>query len=226
MTQYDNLNEFAVETTDGRSYLRMRGAVSNGIEVVFDDLEDRLIRLFHGAEMVLGCVAWLTNRRILRVLSAVPHVSIVVQKEDFLRPDVWESTRYREDLRALYDALHTSYNRMEMDGVISDLSTSGDPSMTAVRCAGNYNRDKNPLFPRMHHKFVLIRYDGALTPDLVWTGSFNFTQNAARSFENAVILRDEQIVSAYYSEFSHIYALSEPLDWTWNWVAPEYRIGT
>jgi phosphatidylserine/phosphatidylglycerophosphate/cardiolipin synthase-like enzyme len=66
----------------------------------------------------------------------------------------------------------------------------------------------------------------SFVPYEVWTGSFNFTKNATYSFENAIVSRDRNLVAAYFSEFSQLAALSEPLDWEVEWVAPEWRIGT
>ena len=66
----------------------------------------------------------------------------------------------------------------------------------------------------------------SVVPYKVWTGSFNFTNNAERSFENAVVLEEPSIVQAYFKEFQQIAALSEPLDWESEWVEPEWRIGT
>lgn len=119
-----------------------------------------------------------------------------------------------------------------------------------VRCVGNYNANNQPAFPRSHHKFILFcRYrehcqcqeclflhdmshcdycsDRAygnrhIEPYAVWTGSFNFTKSATASFENAVVLQDEKIVQAFYAEYGQIAAISEPLDWTSAWMAPEW----
>lgn len=67
-------------------------------------------------------------------------------------------------------------------------------------------------------------------PVAVWTGSFNFTKTASFSFENVIMLHDKSgtnpVLNAYLKEHHQIYALSEPLDWTSKWVAPEFRIGT
>ena len=61
---------------------------------------------------------------------------------------------------------------------------------------------------------------------VVWTGSCNLSRLALRSRENAVIIRDPEIVGAYVSEWSRMTALSEPLDWTAEWVEPEWHIGS
>jgi len=68
--------------------------------------------------------------------------------------------------------------------------------------------------------------ESGLEPYAVWTGSFNFTKNAGFSLENAVIMRNPKIVNAYLLEWANVEAISEPLDWENDWVAPEWRIGT
>jgi phosphatidylserine/phosphatidylglycerophosphate/cardiolipin synthase-like enzyme len=85
----------------------------------------------------------------------------------------------------------------------------------------------------MHNKFLvgcdyLEACSGSflVVPKQVWTGSYNFSYNARASFENALIISDTEIAMAYAQEWAQIYALSEPLDWQKDWVAPEYRIGT
>ncbi|HEY6900413.1 MAG TPA: hypothetical protein VI233_07215, partial [Puia sp.] len=38
--------------------------------------------------LIVGCVAWLTSLPILDALAQCKNVQILVQKEDFLRPDI------------------------------------------------------------------------------------------------------------------------------------------
>ena len=59
------------------------------IEVYFTNLDKNIIRLIKQSDVVLGCVAWLTNFDILRELGNNKIASIIVQKEDFLRPDLY-----------------------------------------------------------------------------------------------------------------------------------------
>ncbi len=61
-------------------------------------------------------------------------------------------------------------------------------------------------------------------PYAVWTGSFNFTHNASRSFENAVYIEDEKIAQAYVDEYVQLLALSESLDWESECAEPDMRI--
>lgn len=240
----DNLNELEVET-DGRADTSRPDAVQSATMVAyFQHLEEQLIHHIREADAVLGCVAWLTSTPILDAL-AKKTVSIVVQKEDFLRPDVdAKDATWRQYLRSKYDALHSVEMRCHLPGMAGDLSVCGDPTADPVRCVGNHNSDKRAA-PRSHHKFVVFgkmkrivnhvpassrpgySYESAeITPYGVWTGSFNFTKNAGRSFENAIYTEDPVIVKAYIDEYSHIFALSEQLDWESDWCAPEWRVGT
>ena len=212
------------------------------IHVYFKDLEARLLEHIAAADVVVGCVAWLTSDTILEALSKKKGVSIVVQKEDFLRPDLDAKDDWKTKLRSRYSSLPSTLTRFDeglKDTVLHMMSCAGDLTIQAVRCVGNHNSDKSPVFPRAHHKFVVFckmvweeksdekgEYRWNYQPYEVWTGSFNFTQNATKSFENAIVIKNNRIVNAFYHEYAQIAALSEPLDWNSNWVAPEWRIGT
>lgn len=208
------------------------------VAVYFRDLEDHLISLIEEHDAIIGAVAWLSNYKILDALSKKEHVSIVVQKEDFLRPESNNKSEFKKTIQKKYNALNSSNQiaRYSMSGTLGEsLSIGGDPTMDTVRCAGNHNSSKSPSSPRMHNKFMLFcdikdnakenKYNEFI-PRMVWTGSFNMSYAATQSLENAVLMSNDKIVQAYYREFAQIYAISEPLDWTSEWSEPEYRIGT
>jgi phosphatidylserine/phosphatidylglycerophosphate/cardiolipin synthase-like enzyme len=215
-------------------------AWGDGLAVHFRDLERRLIEEIARAQVVVGCVAWLTSEPILEALSRVPlGVSVIVQKEDFLRPDYASSRRWTMRLRELYESLPEPPIRYEFPGVCSNLSVCGDPSIQSVRCLGNHNADRSPAFPRMHNKFLVFcgyrsgrqlrngsEEHGIVTPERVWTGSFNFTRNAGLSLENAVVIHHQSVATAYCLEWSQLLGLSEALDWQYQWCEPEWRIGS
>jgi len=233
-------------------------------EVYFRDLKEHLIKKIHAADIILGCVAWLTDFDILRALSE-KEVSIVVQKEDFLRPDAGtnrDNSLWKKRLQAAYMKVGTRIERWQFLGCnVHNLSMGGDPVLDGIRCAGNHNKDRNPSFPRMHNKFLVFGkeipldkepvvvpnitdssdpFAGFMRGDIndcdlpkrpfdltsVWTGSFNLSKNAGYSLENAVVISDEKIAQAYYGEWGQIVAISEPLDWESEWIAPQWRIGT
>ncbi len=229
-----SMEDFSVASQDGNS------------RVFFQNFEDHLIEYIRQCDVVIGCIAWLTSKPILQALAGTKGVSIIVQKEDFLRPDpdshVWQSN-WAQWLRTLYDQLPKTLYRFDFDGtILSRLTVAGDTSIDPVRCIGNHNADKQSAFPRSHHKFVIfcdyveeVPHEFGMSsplilpmilPKSVWTGSYNFTKTAGMSFENAVVLSDPSIVDAYFHEYAQIAALSEPLDWERQWSVPEWRIGT
>lgn len=170
---------------------------------------------------------------MLQALASCEHVSIVVQKEDFLRPDLGERPGWAQQLRRLYGELPSPLTRYDLPGLVPSLSYASDPSIAAVRCVGHHNRERKAASPRMHNKFLVFcdhgrdeNGDPRLVPRRVWTGSYNISVNAAASWENAVLIHSTEIADAYALEFGQIMAFSEALDWTSDWVAPEYRIGT
>lgn len=217
---------------------RDNSASTGEVDVHFRNLESKLISMIHDADLVVGCAAWLTSTPILDALAGVPHgVSIVVQKEDFLRPDIDSRNGWAERLRRQYEALRATPDRYDMGELVGSLSVACDPSIQPIRCMGNYNSDKFPAWPRMHNKFlVFCRASGSdarleypqfiVAPYAVWSGSFNLTKNASLSLENAIVIRNQELVMAYYNEWQQTLSLSEPLDWEIEWVAPEWRIGT
>lgn len=239
-----NLNKYGADE-DGNfpnTYIKNNNCKADDIQVFFRDIKDNLINLIETSECVFGAVAWLTDFNIMDSLS-LKNVSMVVQKEDFLRPDIGVSSMYlwKKKIRYAYSKLTNDFSRYSFhNNMISSLSIASDPTIEPVRCMGNHNKDKKPAFPRMHNKFLIFAdYNYDETEDDVepwdydyfklkgvWTGSFNLTYNATMSLENAVYITNQEIINAYYKEFGQIMALSEPLDWESVWSTPEWRIGT
>ncbi|HEV7286557.1 MAG TPA: hypothetical protein VGN75_17020 [Kaistia sp.] len=221
------LNDADSRTGVGPSVASLNNGVvapNASVEVVFRDLEHRLIQEIGAADAVFGCIAWLTHSAILKALSYKRAVGIVVQKEDFLRPDSLDISKAA--LRTQYTSLPDFYRHCF--GPTSLYDYAGEPSSPAIRCAG-YRSTGRGVFPRMHNKFfVMCKEDirGSYQPYAVWTGSYNPTYNASNSLENAVIIRDAAIANAYAKEFGVIFGISEPLNWSSTWVEPEHRLGS
>lgn len=212
----------------------------DSVEIILKDLEERLIEIINENKecAIFGCVAWLTSIPILKALSKSNCVQILVQKEDFLRPDMnnfYKRNIWKDELRFYYDKLKCYPLRYQFKEPINYLSYFSDPSMESIRCVGNHNSNKNPAFPRSHHKFLVFckiedKDEFIYNPIAVWTGSFNFTKNATYSFENAVYMVDNsgenKILNSYLKEHHSIFELSEPLNWETDWINPQYEQGT
>ena len=211
-------------------------------QVFFRNLESHLIAEIERADVVIGCVAWLTSGPILDALAAKKNVSIVIQKEDFLRPDmgVTDRSKWKSWLKRKYSILSCNLERLDFSNVLYYMSQSAPFIQDAIRCVGNLHTEKFPALPKMHNKFLLFcrleteeeddtrlfRETSSVVPYTVWTGSFNFTKNSERSLENALLISESKIVDAYYQEFGQIMAISEPLDWFSEWTEPEWKIGS
>lgn len=233
MDNRKNLNYSIMDVADAseESMMSNYGIETKEIEVFFKNIKEVLCHKIATSKLVVGCVAWLTDTDILNALAKTK-ASIIVQKEDFLRPD--STGDGKDHLRALYSKIDSTCERYSFENtVLPKMSYCGDPCLGGIRCVGNHNKDKNPAHPRMHNKFVIFckwekKGNGVrvVVPESVWTGSFNFTHNAGNSFENAILIHNKEIATAYFKEYAQIAALSEPLDWESEWIAPEWRIGS
>ncbi len=206
----------------------------NNVEILFTGQRGRIIELIQESTMVVGCMAWLTDLAILASLRD-RKVCIIVNKEDFLRPDSTDHSDHNKKLREAYSKLG-GFGRENMT-VLYDVHNLMTEDEAGVRCVGMANIQKQPAWPRMHHKFLICRFDPLPDEDnkcrpiasgfqAVITGSYNMTFNATNSFENTIILNNREWAEQFYKEFEYLFGLSEPLDWDTPWVAPEYRVGT
>lgn len=239
-----NLHKIGVQTDGNETVAQQDYSINNeraSIQVYFKDLENHLIKHIEEADVVVGCVAWLTSKPILKALALKDAVAIVIQKEDFLKPDINAKKGWKDKLHKLYWSLPHGLERhdkilKDLDTTLFDMSCCGDPGIESVRCVGNHNSEEIISFPRSHHKFLIFcknknrndEYNPSIKwkPYKIWTGSYNLTQNANMSFENAIVLNNKSIIKAYFQEWAQIEALSEPLEWGSKWCKPEWRIGT
>ena len=116
MTRYSNLNSLTRRRTDmgdnnrevplSDNSLALELSAKSEAAAYFRDLETPLLSHIGEADAVVGCVAWLTNHKVLTALASKRSASIILQKEDFLRPDLEPLKEdWRSELRTLYDAI-------------------------------------------------------------------------------------------------------------------------
>lgn len=221
-------------------------------EVYFKNIEKHIIEKIKKYNNVVGCIAWLTNNNILKELSKKKTVLIIIQEEDFLRPDSkfdGQKEKWKNKIFKLYDKIE-NLNNIYLGYYDVNICSGDVPS--GIRRVGLINKDKLPAFPRMHNKF-LICYDNNndhinikkdnyvsspfFTYDIeennsvgvVLTGSYNYTENSNNSFENVVCIKDNIIVHQYFKQFVEISVLSVSLDWEKDWTPDAYddrRYGT
>lgn len=191
--------------------LKPESFVNALVKPVFRDIEQQLVECIEQADVVVGCMAWLTNKRILKALSnKTKGVQIVVQQEDWLRPDTedWTMRKQRELYRQL-NGIPNSYAQVNWcAGIqIQPIRLSGTPK----------NSQRNN--PKMHHKFlVFCRSSDSWVSEAesVWTGSFNATQNATCSLENGLLINSPEIANIYMQEWRQVLMTSTTIgleDW-------------
>jgi phosphatidylserine/phosphatidylglycerophosphate/cardiolipin synthase-like enzyme len=238
-----NLHAVHAEECDGTTS-HPPTTTDGDITVLFEGQRESLLKLIDRSHTIVGCVAWLTDFSILAALRN-KRVCIIVQKEDFLRPDLdtgpLHIREHNKRLREAYEAILRGINRHALSAPFSVCGE--DDNEPAILCAGLASPRDKKTHPRMHHKFLLFDWNGAsdcggefgeecdpgygrIQPNAVFTGSYNITKNAQLSFENSLIIERPSIVDKYMQEFEHIFGISEPLDWNSEWVNPRYRVGT
>src|SRR5258708_6252201 len=127
--------------------------------VFFKHIEKHLVDHIEKYKIIVGCVAWLTNDTILKALAKKEGISLVVQKEDFLRPEIAANKDWAIKLRTLYENLPGTLTNSDFEGTLLREMWFGDyhsPEIEPVRCIGNVNTDKSSAFPRSHHKFIVF----------------------------------------------------------------------
>ena len=203
------------------------------IEVYFKNIENIICEKIKKHKYIVGCVAWLTNKKILKELSNKDkEVLIIVQDEDFLRPDTYfdgNKEKFKKTILKYYNKIKGNHTT-----TLADLGISyGFSPDSGIRRCGFINKDKLPAFPRMHNKFIVLGNDEPIM-DLdsglicdhrnyteVITGSFNYTENSTNSLENIICVKDKKIVNSYYAQFGEIALISVELDWEGDWNPDE-----
>lgn len=191
------------------------------VEAHFRNIEEKIISKIKKADAVVGCVAWLTSFRILNALAQRRYgTSIVVQKEDFLRPDINDTDSTKFLLREKYEKLNPipEYSYGYHQRKSNWLENPDDERIDiSVRCVG-YGRSEKRSIPRMHHKFLVFIESGedyfSPKPYAVWTGSYNMSNNAKLSMENGVYIESEDVARVFFNEWHNALMISEALDWS------------
>ena len=57
----------------------------------------------------------------------------------------------------------------------------------------------------------------------VLTGSANYSESSSLHEENLLYVESKQLASAYHNRWRRIVSISEKLDWTSEYVEPEFR---
>lgn len=138
-------------------------------ELVLRNHAQRCIEMIRKSDKVFGCIAWITHPEILDALAeplewskAERRVQIIVNKEDFLRPDYTDKvsrneTSFYNELRSKYDRLGGGVNTyLEVGRRFVETSTGWNCNLDveSLRCVGLSLKQR--WSPKMHHKFAVF----------------------------------------------------------------------
>lgn len=210
-----------------------------GNKVYFRNIEEKLISEINDADVVIGAIAWLYSENVINALAEKDNVFLIVDKNPLFNINTSNLKGYqiikRGDLLRKYKELKCNLVPYQFDNLLNKVSEECSPFIDPIKCAGIEKSRKS--YATMHNKFLLfakmksenIEVGGKVyqidlvKPYSVWTGSFNFTPNASRSLENALVITDEEIVRAYYKEFGQLAAISEKLEWESSNPNPDWK---
>jgi len=168
---YRNCSGREVHRTPQEDY-SVRG---ESAELVLRNHAQRCIEMIRKSDTVFGCIAWITHPEILDALAeplewskAERRVQIIVNKEDFLRPDCTDKvsrneTSFYNELRSKYDRLGGGVNTyLEVGRRFVETFTGWNCNLEveSLRCVGLSLKQR--WSPKMHRKFaVFMRGCGA-----------------------------------------------------------------
>ena len=136
----------------------------------------------HDTVYIMGCCAWLTNKRIIQAMgSNLKGVSIICTKDKITMAKSTQA-KYR---------------------LLKPLQEGTSP-INYIGAGRGFNRSL------MHHKF-LVGLDAAKQPLWCSTGSFNLTTSAVNHLENCMVIENVAVAAAFKEEFIRLYPLSRPL---------------
>ena len=178
-----DLNKQADNGERKRQCVHQRGGQK--VAIVFDGraIQNAIVRNIkrEDTSYVVGCIAWLSNKRVLKTMAENTRgVSIICTKDRL-------TTRKKNQ---------TAYSKL-----------SGCFQGGVIRTMGEGRGRFKSL---MHHKF-LIGLSAAREPVWVINGSFNVTESAVTNLENIMIFHDPGIAATFFEEFKRLHKVAKPL---------------
>ena len=228
----NNLKAFGAKSINRLTLARPSNLRHLETEVFFDNISGELKKRISEADAVLGCICYITDTTVLEELSR-KDCKIIMQKPK--KSEEKETKSFgRDSILMLSSILNNSVNYSKIEHFPKDHFTLDQTA--PLRMIGS-----EAGYSLMHHKFMIFlrhveTYDKnevkdqesafTLKPYAVWTGSFNFTYNASRNLENAVLIKDELVVLKYLEEYAFCLSVSEAVETYSSELLPDLTPGS
>jgi hypothetical protein len=178
-----DLNKQIDDEERKRQKVHQRG--KRKVSIIFDGrgIQNAIVRNIQREDTayVVGCVAWLSNKRILKCMAEKLKGVTLITTTDKL-------TKRRKNQQA-YAKLRGCF--------------AGGVIRTVGEGRGRFKS-------LMHHKF-LCGMNAAREPIWVMNGSFNVTESAVTNIENVMLFDDPEIAETFFEEFKRIHKISKAL---------------
>lgn len=184
------------------------------------DLEQNLInhiRAHGNNNLVVGCVAWFSNPRIVEAIAQhCSSVLLLVNDENY---STWGNGKNIElykrlpqiqcSLKELFGHLNTPLNMWDTSNYapVRCIRTTGDALMHSKYLIFFKTRGFEEFNSTTGQTEIVWKQ----VPASVWTGSMNYTIKASRNQENAVFIESEAIAQFYFNDFANSFGQSESL---------------
>ena len=178
-----DLNQIIDNDDRKRQKVHQRG--NRKVTIIFNGrgIQNAIVRHIkrEDTSYIVGCVAWLSNKRILKNMSEHLNGVTIITTQDKL-------TKRKKNQQA-----YSKLNGCFAGGVIRTVGAG-----------------RGRFKSLMHHKF-LCGLNDAREPIWVMNGSFNITESAVTNLENLMIFDDKEIAETFFEEFKRIHRISKAL---------------
>jgi len=158
------------------------------LKLHFEEIIEHIVEWIEEQEYVVGCVYWLTNFKVLKVLSDRKGILITVN------PGGWSYPDGKGSALGLY-------KKINQNSSIEEYNFS--PSMKNKTLEGIVTLKEEYLKGAKQHQKILVGCklnlkDNTLTPTSVLWGSANLTFKANNNLEQIAISSNVEVVSSFY----------------------------
>lgn len=187
---FDNRVSIDDKLYTGLSYVIEKPPKIGFTTIFLKDIRDHLLNIISQYDYAVGCMYLFTDEEIADIFKDYKEFKIVLCGSQI--------STFGTCKNIFTDAPIDDKSRREI------LKYPTPPSIDSSYCR-----------PIMHNKFIVFRKEVLdnkgnviIMNDAVWTGSYNFTKNASKSMENAVLIENTEIADLYYEEWVKISAIA------------------
>lgn len=181
------------------------------VSVFTDNLHTHLTALMDRmvpGRIVVGCIAWLSDKLLIKSLSRAKGVLFVVNDENYGKWGNGKTIRTYAPLPTFKQPLHQVFAHLETPLKLLDDARDKTCAYGPVRAYGSASHNGNG--PLMHSKYIVF-FDEHDRPASLWMGSMNGTMKSKRNQEIGCFIDDRNVAQHCFADFGNTFVVSKPL---------------